>query len=115
MPSESSREIILFHVIQTVAETEDAEFADFYAKLKARAARKLDTMLREHESESAKIQQEIVFGNRVREIVTYARDQEVDLIILSSHPINPQAATGGWATISYRVGILAHCPVMMVK
>ena len=52
---------------------------------------------------------------RAAEIVKYASRNEVDLIVLSSHRIEKIHPAEGWATISYRVAILAHCPVMMVK
>ena len=44
-----------------------------------------------------------------------AREKEIDLIVLNSHKIDKVDEVKDWATISYKVGILSHCPVMMVK
>jgi universal stress protein A len=68
-----------------------------------------------YENEKLKIDKKIVFGDRVREIITYAQDNDIDLIVLSSHKIDRTNPAEGWGTISYKVGILSHCPVMMVK
>jgi hypothetical protein len=61
------------------------------------------------------IKSEIIYGRRVREILNFAQEHEVDLIIPNSHRINPTDPTQGWDTISYKVGILSQCPVMLVK
>jgi nucleotide-binding universal stress UspA family protein len=57
----------------------------------------------------------IVRGRRAEEIVKYAAANEVDLIVLASHRVNPSAVDRDWGTISYKVGILAQCPVLLVK
>ena len=104
--------ITLLHVIETVEGDDQEDFGEFYEKLRARAQRKMDEMASLYGDKNHEISTEILFGKRVREIVRFAYEEGVDLIILSSHKID---AAEGWATISYRVGILSHCPVMMVK
>jgi nucleotide-binding universal stress UspA family protein len=61
------------------------------------------------------VQTEILYGNRANEIVRFAHENDIDLIVLSSHRIDVASEALGFGTISYKVGILAHCPVMMVK
>jgi nucleotide-binding universal stress UspA family protein len=56
-----------------------------------------------------------VYGRRAGEIVQYAAANEVDLIVLASHRVNPSRIARDWGTISYKVGILAQCPVLLVK
>ena len=34
---------------------------------------------------------------------------------MSSHKLDPENAAEGWGTISFKVGVLSHCPVMLVK
>ena len=58
---------------------------------------------------------DILCRGRVREIVSFTRENGVDLIVLSSHRIDKIHPAEGWATISYKVAILAPCPVLMVK
>jgi nucleotide-binding universal stress UspA family protein len=102
--AENECNITLLHVIE-----------EFYEKLKNRAHRKMEEIGNRCEDKNIIIQRRVVFGKRVREIVRFAHENAIDLIILSSHKIDKIDAAEGWATISYRVGILSHCPVMMVK
>jgi nucleotide-binding universal stress UspA family protein len=59
--------------------------------------------------------EEVIFGDRAHEIVRYATARGIDLIVLSSHRIDLQNPSAGWGTISYKVGILSQCPVLLVK
>jgi universal stress protein A len=59
--------------------------------------------------------EEIVYGDRPEEIVKFAAAHKIDLIVLASHRINPSAVGRDWGTISYKVGLLAQCPVLLVK
>jgi nucleotide-binding universal stress UspA family protein len=56
-----------------------------------------------------------VFGSRAHEIVRYATEVGVDLIVLTSHRIDLHHPSAGWGTVSYKVGILSQCPVLLVK
>jgi hypothetical protein len=38
----------------------------------------------------------------------------VDRIVLSSHRIDLQNPSAGWGTVSYKVGILSQCAVLLV-
>jgi len=115
MSSESNSKITLLHVIETIEDADYEEFGEFYEKLKTRAERKMDEMVHNKKIEQSAVRKEIAFGKRVKEIVRFAYENGIDLIILTSHKIEKIDAADGWATISYRVGILSHCPVMMVK
>ncbi len=112
---ESPVKISLVHVIETIEDADDEEFKDFYDRLKKRAQKGMEKMADQFRNENVRIDQTILFGNRVREIVKFAHERKMDLIILSSHRIDEADVVGGWATISYRVGILSHCPVLMIK
>lgn len=107
--------VTLMHVIETIEDTECDDFNDFYQKLGRRAHKKMDKMITNHLMENVSIEKQITYGKRVSAIVNYALDNAIDLIILASHKIDMGDATQGWGTISYKVGILSHCPVMLVK
>jgi universal stress protein A len=115
MPFDDICKITLLHVIETIEEGDDDEFDEFYQKLMLRAQAKMDAIISGYEGRRPLIEKSIVYGNRVKEIITFAQQKEIDLIVLSSHKIEKEDISRGWGTISYRVGILAHCPVMMVK
>jgi universal stress protein A len=112
--SESSR-VTLLHVIEIIQDTESDEFKDFYERLGRRAGKKMEQMVGKYPRGASGIAMEITYGRRVPEIINFATDQSIDLIILSSHKVDVDDMLQGWGTISYKVGILSHCPVMLVK
>ena len=107
--------ITLLHVIELIDDSEEEEFEPFYEKLKRRAFKKMNDTVAQLASGREKIHVEILCGGRVREIVKFAQENGADLIVLSSHRIDDIHPAQGWATISYKVAILAPCPVLMVK
>ncbi len=107
--------ILLLHVIETIDDAGEGEFAEFYDRLKIRALETMDEMAAHYANQQVRIDRHIVFGKRVREIVDFAGEHQVDVIVLRSHKIDRTNPAEGWATISYRVAILAPCHVLMVK
>ena len=116
MIKEHTYRITLLHIVETIDDDEgEDEFQEFYSRLADRAGKKMSELVKEYGTDKIDIHTEIIYGKRVPEIVKYASEKEIDLIILSSHKLESLETMDGWATISYRVGILAPCPVMMVK
>ncbi len=111
---ESAR-VTLLHVIEVIQDTESDDFKEFYEKLGRRAGRRMEEMAGRYPQSASTIAMQITYGRRVREIINFATDQAIDLIILSSHRVDIDNTLQGWGTISYKVGILSHCPVMLVK
>ncbi len=107
--------ITLLHVIEAIADDDSEEFQRFYTTLTRRAEKKMDQLCTGYEPKQANIESKVLLGSRVAEILNFVQEQEVDLILLSSHRINLENPTEGWGTISHKVGILAPCPVMLVK
>ncbi len=108
-------EITLLHVIETIEHLEFEEMQDFYRGLETRAAAKMFAMEEKIASSGVPARHEILFGKRAETIVRYAEDKEIDLIVLSSHKVDRDHPALGWGTISYRVAIVARCPVLLVK
>jgi nucleotide-binding universal stress UspA family protein len=108
--------ITLLHVVEIIDDDGgEEEFKEFYNRLADRAVKKMSGLANKYSNDKIDIHTEIIYGKRVPEIVKYASAKDIDLIILSSHKLENIESMDGWATISYRVGILAPCPVMMVK
>lgn len=107
--------ITLLHVIELIQDTEFDDFNDFYRKLKSRAERRMDRFIAAMASNGPLVEKEILVGRRVTDIVQYAKEREIDLMVLSSHRIDPENPVQGWGTISYKVSILSECPVMLIK
>ena len=107
--------VTLLHVIETIEDAEGDEFTEFYERLRTHSQKRLTEIGKRFVSRDLLVQTEILYGNRASEIVRFAHENEIDLIVLSSHRIDAAGEALGFGTISYKVGILAHCPVMMVK
>lgn len=115
MALRDEKRITLLHVIETIEGAGDEEFESFYGRLAKRAERVMDEMVNRSLDKDLIVEKRLVYGNRAREIVRFADENGIDLIVLSSHKIDRSNPSEGWGTISYKVGILARCPVMMVK
>ncbi len=108
-------EIALLHVIEIIEHIDFEEMADFYRGLETRSAAKLFAITERLGKDGLRVRHEILYGKRTETIVRYAEDQGTDLLILSSHKVDPDHPALGWGTISYRVAIVARCPVLLVK
>lgn len=107
--------IHLLHVIKLIEGDSYDEFADFYSKLQTQAQSRMDKLLTAVSPENVAVKPHIVLGNRVQEILFFAQENDVDLILMNSHKIDPDNPDAGWGTISQKVGILSQCPILLVK
>lgn len=105
----------LLHVVEVIQDTTYDEFRDFYDSLVELAHTEMDALLAPHRSSDVALDAEVVFGGRVQEILRIAQERDFDLIVLQSHHIDPEEPGKGWGTISHRVGLMAACPVLLVK
>jgi nucleotide-binding universal stress UspA family protein len=113
--SEQPAEVTLLHVIETIDHVEFDEMREFYRGLETRASAKLFALQGRFDHEGVRARHEIVFGKRAESIVRFAEEQGSELIVLGSHKVDPQHPALGWGTISYRIAIMARCPVLLVK
>lgn len=107
--------ISLLHVIEVIANTTFEEFEDFYGGLEKRSFKDLNAIVDRLDTSKTVVEPQVVYGNRTREIVRYAEQNQVDLIIMKSHKVDLEDRSQGWGTISYKVSIMAQCPVLLVK
>ncbi len=108
-------EIHLLHVIETLADTDFSDLQKFYEKLERKARKAMDELMVACGTSSAVMTAQVTFGNRTREILRYAEQNQVGLIIMNSHVVDLEQPVIGWGTISYKVALLSKCPVMLVK
>ena len=107
--------ISLLHVIEVIQNTTFEEFEDFYSGLEKRSFNGLNGIIDRLDAKKITVEPRVVYGNRTREIVRYGEENSVDLIIMKSHKVDLEERSQGWGTISYKVSILAQCPVLLVK
>jgi nucleotide-binding universal stress UspA family protein len=115
LASEGDGQVILLHVVEVIPGLWVEEERDFYDRIEVAARDHLTRLGRQLEEMHVPRREEIIFGNRAEEIVRYAMEKDIDLIVLSSHRIDLKNPGAGWGTLSYKIGILSQCPVLLVK
>jgi nucleotide-binding universal stress UspA family protein len=115
MAIENGASITVLHVIEKVEEADSDDFKKFYEQLGARASERIGKLLAEYDRKGLTMEKQIIYGKRVYEILKFAATHSVDLIIMSSHKLDPENLTEDWGTISFKVGVLSDCPVLLVK
>lgn len=106
--------VSLLHVVQTL-DLEDEEVNEYYARLETAAEKKLERISQRFTEAGVDVDFKIRLGNRTEQIVEYADQHHIDLIVMSSHRIDRDEPVKSLGTISYQVSVLCECPVMLVK
>jgi len=107
--------ICLLHVIETIPGLSVDEEREFYEKLEQKASAFLAELGTVLEEQGVEWTAEVVYGSRARTILDEARKLGVDLIVIRSHRLDGESSAQGFGTLSYQIGILAECPVLLVK
>jgi nucleotide-binding universal stress UspA family protein len=109
--------VTLLHVIHAVAFAPH-ELRPFYRRLMRISDRRLAQAAKPFAARGIEVKTEVRIGEPVHEIVR-AAGAGVDLLVMGSHAVDPSRRasrpTRGWGTISYRVGLLCPCPILLVK
>ncbi|MCP3956556.1 MAG: universal stress protein [bacterium] len=107
--------LTLLHVIQEIEGAADEEMRAFYGTLEGRARTALSRLQIDLANEEIEAETAIAFGKRPEEIVRFAAEGGVDLIVMSSHKLDPRAPAQPWPTISHKVAVFSSCPVLLVR
>lgn len=110
----SGGRVTLVHVIETL-DLPFEELEEFYDRLEARATRDMEALSAPLRESDVPFGGHVLYGERDRKVVEFATREGADLIVLDSHRVEPGRPGRGMATLSYRVAILAPCPVLLVK
>lgn len=106
--------VVLLHVIETLEDVPFGEMEGFYRQLEERAVEILDGWVEDLGGRGVRTERRVVFGHRLEKVLSATAD-DVDLVLLRSHAVEPDKAGRGWGTLSYRVAVFAACPVLLVK
>lgn len=107
--------VTLLHIIETLEHLDDEETREFYDRLESRADSELSSAAQRFLDAKYDVETKILYGRRGPEIVQFAERHGVDLIVMSSHPVDRSRPVESFATLSYQVAALCHCPIMLVK
>jgi universal stress protein A len=112
---ESKAHVTLIHIVEPIDDAEDEEAKAFTQNLTNEAENHLRERADKLQDLDITVTCENRVGKRNTEIVTYAMDQDVDLILLNSHPITPESGDQNNLGLSYQIALLAPCAVLMLK
>ncbi len=107
--------VTLLHVIETIDYVADDDIESFYNMLRDRAKRKLELAAAPFEEADIEVDQKIALGKRGRGIVTYALQNEIDLVVMSSHKVSLTDPPKGLGSLSHQISIMCPCAVLLVK
>lgn len=108
-------EIVLLHVIELIDGLSLAEEKGFYRKLENAAVKHMKKLETRVGLRTAPRSRKILFGHRGPTIVKFAKDIQADLIVLSAPQVDLKNPSATWGSLSYKISILARCPVLLVK
>ncbi|MEZ6132465.1 MAG: universal stress protein [Planctomycetaceae bacterium] len=115
---ENKARVSLLHVIQTISTGEDSpdhETQQFYDRVQQRLEVDMERLSQRFADAKLAVDARIRVGDRLEEIVGFAEPHGVDLIVMSSHRIDPNRLAETWGTLSYKVSVLCECPILLVK
>jgi nucleotide-binding universal stress UspA family protein len=115
LAAQNHARVTLLHVIETLDVEEEADVRELYEQLERRARRELEPLRQRFADAGLNVHAAVVLGKRTRQIVEFAAEHGVDLIVMSSHPIDAVDPVKSLGTISYQVSIAAPCSVLLVK
>lgn len=107
--------IHLLHVIEVIPDVAFEEFATFYEKLEKKAQNRMTNLISGYESKISRVRYVIKFGDRAQEILNFAKNNKIDLIVMNSHKIRKDNPVQDSGSISYKVALLSKIPVMLIK
>jgi len=110
-----SGRVDLLHVVEIIQGTTFEECEDFYRKLEMKARSRMAGLREAFRDRGVSIGETVAYGNRAQEILKFAEENKSDLIIMNSHRVDLGRPSEGWGTISYKVGMLCACPILLVK
>ncbi len=108
----------LLHVVQVIGgdtDPPDEETKEFYENLRQRAAAELDRLSQRFLDADLPCEVKIRVAEPLKDILEFATHHRVDLIVMTSHPIDVDHLADTWATLSYKVSVMCQCPILLVK
>ncbi len=115
LASREKARLTLAHVVEEIDETTGDDFLQFYEMLRSKAVARLATHARALRETGLEVDEYLVIGKPLVEILRYVHEQEVDLIVLGSHKIDIREERGHWGTLSYQLSVVCPCQALLVK
>ena len=110
--------VSLLHVIQAIdpsSDPPDEETTEFYNHMRRQAESEMERMSQRFLDADLKCEIKVRIGDRLMEIIEFTKHHRVDLVVMSSHRVDPGHLAATWGTLSYKVSVLSESSVLLVK
>jgi nucleotide-binding universal stress UspA family protein len=114
LAKQSGGEVVLLHVIEMIPGLPLEEEKAFYERLEKMAQMHLEPIARRLGERKVPCQSKVIYGHRAREVVDQAEALAADVIVLTAPQLDAGNPTG-WGSLSWKIGVLCRCPVLLVK
>lgn len=115
LAQQSGGEVILLHVVEIMNGLSQQDEPTFYSRLERTARVHLQKYGESLAARQIVWSERILCGHRAQEVARQAQETAADLIITTSPRIDPDNPALGWGSLSWKIGILAPCPVLLIK
>ena len=108
--------VYLLHAIEPLEYTDvDEEIKTFYSEIKIQLKEKMEKERAYFDYKDIDTHIAFVVGSSWKVINTYAKEKEIDLIIIGSHGIKTEKGDISIGTTSHKVMLTSPCPVLVIR
>ncbi len=115
LAKQSQGHVVLIHVIEAIPGLTEEEEKGFYARLERAAQAHLHKFATSLVAQGIPCDVRVVLGQRAHEAAAQARKMGADLIILTAPPFEPEHPIDNLGSMSWKIGLVAPCSVLLVK
>lgn len=111
-------EIYILHAIVPLEYDEknvDEEINDFYKELESVLEKKMAKEKLHFDSLGIEVHTNLKIGPRLKVINNYAKEHNIDLIVIGSHGIKNEEGDISLGTTSHKVMLTSPCPILVVR
>ena len=114
LPKEEAT-LTLLHIIEQIQDVDDPEVETFYENIRAKAESLLNEKVEALSARGFRVKSEIAFGKRGAEILSYANDHDVDLMIIRGHAKKVEDPRKELTYLSQQLALFASCSVLLIR
>ena len=108
--------LYLLHAIEPLDYDEmDDEIINFYKELENQLEKKMKAEKKKFESAGVSTEDKIIIGPRWKVINNFAKEYQIDLIVMGSHGVRTDSGEISVGTTSHKVMFSSPCPVLIVR
>src|SRR5262245_7944227 len=115
LAQKNNGQVTLLHVIENIPGLSFDEEKGFFQNLERTAQSHLRKLSKVVTDRGVVCRQKVLYGSRARQVADFAAEMGADLIVLTSPCFDPENPAVSWGSLSYKVGFLSRCPVLLAK